>query len=205
MSELIAPAVLAQIPDKLLPDPDEISYYILEKERKIYLDFVVDDYVLGIQRMILRWNMEDRGLDPAQRQPIRLYIMSYGGSMDYMWTLIDSINTSVTPVYTYNMGQAASAASLIFMSGRKRFMMPNAKVVIHEGSASFEGDAIKVKDQSDSYKKDLRRMKEYILSHSAISRAQLMKKRANDWELDAQLCLDNKVCDAIINSIEEII
>ena len=96
---------------------------------------------MAIVRMILRWNMEDAGTPPESRKPIWLYIESIGGNAIYMWTLIDAIFASVTPVYTVNMGLAASAAGLIFMAGSKRFMMPRAKVMIHEGSASFEGDA----------------------------------------------------------------
>lgn len=125
--------------------------------------------------------------------------------MSYMWMLVDAIKLSATPVYTVNLGMAASAASLIFIAGHKRFMMPTAKVLIHEGSASFAGDAGKLMDATDSYKKELKAMKEFILSNTAIPKTQLMKKRSNDWELDAAYCLENKVCDQIIQSLDDVI
>lgn len=209
--ESIIPPVMAgilqAIGDKGLPDPDLVSYYALENERKLYLDDDIGPANMEIQRMITRWSMEDlkAGKTRETAQPIWLYVMSYGGDLDYMWTMIDTIKTSIAPVYTVNLGAAGSAASLIFVAGDKRFMMPHAKVVIHEGSAQLQGDAIKVQDAADSYKIELKRMKEFILENTRIPRAQLMKKRANDWTLDANYCLENGVCDTVIGSMAEII
>ena len=204
MSEFIQP-VVEVIPDQVLPDPDVISYYVLEKERIIYLDFDVSAETMAIHRMIMRWNIEDRGKPVPERKPIRIFIMSYGGNVDNMWVLIDTISASQTPVYTVNCGVAASAAASIFISGHVRFMMPNAKVVIHEGSAQFAGDAVKVMDASESYKKELKRMKDFILDKTNISRAALYKKRNNDWELDSEFCFENGVCDKIVSTLDEVV
>lgn len=197
-------SLMLDIPNEVLPNPDSITYYKLEKERKYYLDCEVTGSLMALHRMILRWNIEDKGKKPEERAPIWIYIMSPGGEVDVMWALVDAIKLSATPVYTVNVGVASSAASLIFIAGKKRFMTPNAKVVIHEGSAQFGGDAVKVMDFTDSYKKELKRMKQFIANHTAIAPKQLNAKRANDWELDAAFCLENKVCDKIIESIEEV-
>ena len=159
---------------------------------------------MALHRMILRWNMEDAGKKPEERSPIMIYIMSPGGEVDIMWALVDAIKLSTTPVYTINIGTASSAAALIFIAGHKRLMMPNAKVMIHEGSAHFGGDAVKVMDFSESYKKELKKMKQFILENTEIPSKQLNAKRASDWELDAAFCLENKVCDKIIESVEEV-
>jgi len=69
----LAQHVLEMMPAPgVLPEPDAISYYVLEHERKIYLDFDVDYTILQLQRMILRWNMEDKGLPQSERMSIRL-------------------------------------------------------------------------------------------------------------------------------------
>lgn len=202
-----AVAIVGQLQNDILPDPEVISYYVLEKERKIYLDMDVGDYVMNIQKMMMRWNMEDKrdGKTKETAKPIWIYIMSYGGDLDYMWVLIDAIETSIAPVYTVNLGVAASAASLIFVCGDKRLMTRHATVVIHEGSAQLAGDAIKVQDAADTYKQQLKQMKEFILAHTEIPRTQLMKKRSNDWTLNSDYCLKNKVCDRIIESMGEIL
>ena len=122
-----------------------------------------------------------------------------------MWSLIDTMLASVTPVYTVNMGQCMSAAALIFMAGHKRFMMPRAKVLIHQGYNKIEGEAQKVMDQTASYKKELKEMQDFILSRTSIPASSLSKKKNNDWELDAAYCLDHKVCDRLIQSLEEIL
>ena len=188
-----------------LPDPDMLSYYVLLKERKIYLDCEIGEDILPIQRMILRWNAEDKGKLVEERIPIKLYIFSPGGDIDYMWSLVDTIQLSATPVYTYNMGFTASAAALIFLAGHKRYMFPNGKLIIHEGSAQLAGDAVKIMDATDSYRDELRRMKAFILEHTNIPKATLNKKRNNDWTLDAATCLSMGACDDIIHSIEDIV
>lgn len=212
MDEVISieiPELSQRIIDELaghaLPDSDLVSNWALEKERKVYFDIDVGADLLAIQRLILRWNMEDRGIPASERKPIWLYIFSYGGDIDYMWSALDTIKTSVTPIYTVNLGVAASAAALIFISGHKRFMMPSAKVTIHEGSAQLSGDAVKVMDQSESYKKQLKQMKMFVLDNTEIPRAQLMKKRNNDWELDAAYCMEHKVCEQIVSTMDDII
>ena len=188
-----------------LPDSDEVSRWDLESQRKIWLDDDIGYNMMEIQRLIIRWNKEDKLRSLQDRVPIRIYIMSYGGDLDFMWSLIDTITLSKTPIYTINVGVAASAAALIFLAGHQRFMMPTSRMIVHEGSAQLAGDAIKVMDQSESYKKQLKQMKDYILERTEIPRAQLMKKRSNDWELDAEFCLENKACDVIVNSLDEII
>lgn len=202
---IVAQPLIVQMPDNSLPNPDSVSYYALEKERKIYLDSAIGPENLSLHRMILRWNMEDAGKSAEERRPIRIYIMSYGGDLDYMWTMVDIINTSKTPVYTINIGVAASAASLIFISGHRRIMMPSSKVIIHEGSAAMAGDAVKVMDATDSYRRELKRMKEYILRKTRIPQQTLIRRKNNDWTIDAACCLKYGVCDQIAESLEEVL
>ncbi len=206
MSEFIENELFElQLPDDKLPDPDNVSYYVLEKERKIYLETGICPEVLKIQRMILRWNKEDQDIPVEERVPIRLYIMSYGGDLDYMWSLVDTIMLSKTPIITINMGVAASAAALIFVAGHRRQMLPNSKVIIHEGSAQMAGDAVKVVDATESYKKELKRMKEFILSQTGIPAATLNRRKNNDWTIDSVYCLANHVCDEVVQSLDDIL
>ena len=202
---LMAQPVIVELPDSSLPNPDNVSYYALEKERKFYLDTGIGSDSMPLHRMILRWNMEDAGKPVEERRSIKIYIMSYGGDIDYMWAIVDIIGMSKTPVHTINVGVAASAASLIFIAGHRRIMLPNSKVIIHEGSAQMAGDAVKVMDATDSYRKELKRMKEYILSRTRIPQQTLLRRRNNDWTLDAAGCLENGVCDAIAQSVDEIL
>lgn len=203
--EEILNQIEVNVPDGTLPNPDMVSYYMLENRRILFLDTDVGDNTITIQRMILRWNLQDYGKPEEERQPIRLFIFSYGGLGDMMWSLVDTIEASKTPVYTINFGIAGSAASAIFVAGKKRYMLKNAQVVIHEGSAQIEGDAIKVLDGAQSYKEQLRRLREFYLSRTKIPRAQLTKKRSNDWYLDSKFCVENGVCDAVVETLDEVL
>lgn len=204
ITEALSEILAAVSGDNSFPDPDYLAYYKLLKDRIIYLETDVGEPILRLQKQILMWNEEDRDTPVEQRKPIRIIIMSYGGSADYMWLLVDTIKSSKTPVYTYNIGSAHSSAGYIFMAGTKRFMMPNATLVIHQGSAEFDGDAIKVMDATKSYEKMLRRIKEYVVEQTEIPRATLSRKSANDWELTSEDCLKYKVCDKVIESLDEL-
>lgn len=201
----ILEGLLVNMPDPSLPEPDLVSYYVLENERKVFLDRDVGPDLLAITRLIFRWNAMDKDIPVEERKPIRIYIFSYGGDSDYMWSMIDTIALSKTPVWTINMGIAASAASAIFVAGHKRFMLPSAEVIIHEGSVEIAGDAVKVIDATNSYKELLKKLKEFYLDKTDIPRAHINKKRNNDWHLDSKYCLEHKVCDRIIESLEEVL
>ena len=204
ITEALSEILAAVSGDNSFPDPDYLAYHQLLKDRIIYLETPVDEPMLRIHKQILMWNEEDKGVPVDHRKPIRIVIMSYGGAADYMWMIIDAIRSSKTPVFTYNIGVAHSSAGLIFMAGHKRFMTPSATMIIHEGSAGFEGDAGKVLDASESYKKVLKKMKDYILERTEIPKATLNRKKASDWELNAEECMKFKVCDAIVESIDTI-
>lgn len=187
-----------------LPDPELITYYYYEDKRMIWMDLSVDVSVLEYIRLILRWNMEDRGLHVEDRKPIKLLLFNYGGSFDLEWALIDAIETSKTPVWTINMGICASAAADIFLAGKYRLMMPNSKVMIHQGSTGLEGDAQKVFDQAKNYKAQLEKIKKYTLDHTEIPTKVFNKYINNDWWITAEECLTYKVCDRIVESLDEV-
>ena len=200
LEEVITP------PDQTgLPAPEVVNFYWFNNKRKLFIDFEVDDSMMEFERFILKWNIEDKDKAPEEREPIWIYLMNYGGDAHLMFAMVDIITVSKTPVYTVNLGQCSSAAAIIFLAGHKRFMMPGASVMIHRGSSAIEGDADKVLDQAASYKLMLDKMNKYILERTNISPRLLNKKRASDWEIDAKFCLENGVCDKIVESIDEII
>lgn len=197
--------VQLNLPDTTLPDPSSINYYVMETNRKLFLETEVGYPVMEMIKLILRWNMEDKDIPVEQRKPITLYVMSDGGSLYYMWSLIDVMLASKTPIITVNIGIAASAAALIYLAGSKRYMMPTSFLVIHEGSTEMSGDASKVLDAASNYDKELKRMREYILSRTKIPPKIMNKKRKDDWYIDAEFCLENEVCHNVVQTLDDII
>lgn len=187
-----------------LPSPSLVNYYNFEADRRLFVDFEVGSELVEYQKLILKWNMEDKGKPVEERKPIWVYVFSPGGDLECMWAFIDTIMISKTPVYTVDIGYAASAASLIFLAGSKRIMLPRSKVLIHEGSASMSGDSTKVLDASDNYRKEIKRMREFILSRTSIPQSTLTRKHNNDWEIDAPSCLEYGICTEIAESLDDI-
>ena len=193
-----------ELPDNTLPDPTMLNYYAFAKERKLFLEEDVGFPIMEMIKMIMRWNQEDKDIPVDQRKPITIYIMSDGGYMSYMWAMLDAMLTSKTPIVTVNLGIAASAASLIFLAGSKRYMMPTATVIIHQGSAEIGGDAGKVMDYVKNYDKEVAKMEKYILARTQIPKRVMSNKRKDDWYIDAATCMEYGVCHRVVETLDEI-
>lgn len=193
--------------DERLPSLHAYTTWKMYNDRRIWIEDEIDADILDYERLILQYNLEDeiRKVPTENRKPIWLYLINYGGSADLMWSFVDVIASSKTPIYTVNMGVCASAAGIIFISGHKRFMMPGATVLIHEGEGQFGGDATKVFDNVEAYKKMIKRMNDYIMEKTKISKQMMTKKKNNDWTLDAETCEKYGICDKIVSSITEIL
>ena len=188
-----------------LPDLAVVNLYKLTGGRKIWFDLSVDANTLEWEKMILLWNLEDKGKPVEERKPIWIYLFNYGGSFDLEWSFIDLIDASQTPIYTVNMGVCASAAADIFIAGKKRFMTKNARTMLHQGSAGFQGDSQKIFDQVDDYKRQLEKTKQFILERTNISSRAYGTHLKDDWWLNAEECLKHGVCDALIENLDEVL
>ena len=203
--EIPIEALAGKVGNLNLPDPALLNQYRLLDERKISLDEAVDWEVLDVQRQILLWNIQDKDLPVDQRIPIWIYIFNYGGFSDLSQGLIDVMEASTTPIYTVNMGMAASAAADIFIAGKKRFMLRNARTMFHQGAGAIAGDAQKMRDNIEDYNRKLERFKVFLLSRTCITEEEYEQYKYNDWWLTAQECMDRGVCDVIVNSLDEVI
>lgn len=72
-----------------------------------------------------------------KREPIHMFINSRGGEVYDMWSLIDIMLTSKTPIYTYCTGYALSAGFKIFLAGSKRFATYHALFMYHQAEGFY--------------------------------------------------------------------
>ena len=98
-----------------------------------------------------------------------------------------------------------SAGFLIFLSGKKRYAFSHTQMLIHEGSASFQGTAGQVEDAQKSYKKQIEDMKKYILEKTEIDEKTFNKNRNKDWYLSADELVKYKIVDKIITDLNVIL
>lgn len=112
-----------------------------------------------------------------KRKPIRIFINSNGGSVYDMWALVDIIEHSKTPIYTYCDSYAMSAAFIIFLSGHKRFATRHATFLYHQMSGWRSGkyqDLVEDREEMDFLQSSI---ENYVAERSNITLEQLEECR----------------------------
>lgn len=152
-------------------------------DRRIFINSEIDETAVDVAlHHIIEFNRQDKNIPVEERKPIRIYINSPGGTVPDGYGLIDSILHSKTPVYTINLAMAASMAFLIFIAGHKRYTMPHAEFLMHDGSTVSYGSATKVKDQIEFESVQLEGMtKEYVINHTKIDKKLYDEKHRVEW------------------------
>ena len=135
---------------------------------------------------------------------ITMYINSPGGSVTAMWSIIDTMNSIKPDVSTVCIGMAASAASLTLANGAKgkRFILPNAEVMIHQPSFGTQG---MVSDVEIAYKHGARtkeRLHSFMVEKTGQDLERITKDMDRDYYMSAEESLDYGVIDKIIKPEE---
>jgi len=201
--------LMLQIPENLenmkLPAPELLSYYNDLDKRTIWIEHEIDQGVLEIAKKILQWNREDKDIPVDERTPIRLLIMSPGGELVSALSLINTMELSKTPIYTYSMGETSSAALYILLAGHKRYALKDTTSVLHKGSAVFGGIANQIDSSVGWYKVQLSRLKDYVLAKTTLDTRTYKKRQDDDWYLTVDEMLKYSFIDGVIEDIETII
>lgn len=189
----------------------EDSFFLEDIEnRHLFLDTVIDEEVISsVVYHILRYNMEDYGLDVEDRKPIYLYINSPGGDIDHGLSVVDTISMSKTPVYTVNIGGCYSMAMVVFIAGKKRYALPHSQFLMHDGETGGMDSTAKMRDRIEFESNVLNKsIKEFIVKHTSISDELYDEKYRVEWYFMASEAKDLGVTDYIIGedcSIDDIL
>lgn len=129
--------------------------------------------------------------------PIFLHINSYGGEIYAALSTIDVIQSSRVPVHTICEGAIASAGTLISVVGAKRYMRPNAYLLIHQLSSSFWGKMQEIEDEYVNLKGLMKKIKKIYKQHCTIPKKELKEILKHDlwWEYDK--CLEYGLVDGL--------
>lgn len=180
------------------------------EQRRIYINSEIDENIVDTAVYhILRYNRLDKDTPITSREPIKIYINSPGGLVADGYALIDAIKLSKTPVYTINLANCLSMALLIFISGHKRFSMPHAEFLLHDGSSGCFDSVSKMQDRLKFESEQIEKMtKEYILSNTSITKEQYEMNIRKEWYFLPQEGKSIGVVDSIIGEdceLDEII
>ena len=187
-----------------LPDPELRNYYVDLEHRTFWLDEEVTPYLLELIKYIVRWNAEDSATPVDKRQPIRIYFFSPGGDLDVNYALIDTIKMSKTPIIGINIGQCASAAAYIFLSCHKRYMLPHAYFILHQGSGTLSGTFEQICAQMEDYQQQVEELATFVLEHTTYSEEAVAEKIVGEWYIRKDEALENGVVHGVITDVSQL-
>ena len=173
-------------------------------DRNLYLGDIDESTGSIIDTAIRFWNKVDteNGTPIEDREPIKLYIDSPGGSLLSTFTIIDSIQLSKTPVWTINVGTAYSGGFFAFICGDRRIAYPHSSFLYHEGSAGTEGTANQFENFAAFYKRRLEQLKQIVLEKTKISEEKYSAIQKDDFWMTAEDALELGCADIITDNFQ---
>lgn len=188
--------------DKVLPEPDILEYYNRISRREIMLNCEIDDTCVDYAKQIMEWNIKDRDIPIEDRTPIKIYINSGGGLLTAAWSLIDAMLLSKTPVITYGIGCIYSAASMIFIAGHKRYCLPHASYMIHDGSSVSADSISRMVDDIEFTKQGEEKVKQYFIERTSITPELYDTKYRMNWWMYPDEMIKYGIASAVITSLD---
>lgn len=166
-------------------------------DRIVYLSGEVNEYSISnvISELLALANE-----NPAK--PIYLVISTYGGSIDEMFSLYDTIKFLPCPVYTIGLGKVMSAGVLLLCSGQKgkRMIGRNARVMIHPISSLLYGNIFNQLHEIKESQRLQDLLTDSLVRESKMSKEELEKimKCGHDYYLDPDKTVELGLADIII-------
>ncbi len=171
-------------------------------ENKIYFYCPVGEKeILDLNKSIKRLDQEMQFLGIKLNippPPIELHIHSEGGSAFAGIAAYDCIRTCKAPVHTYIDGCAASAATLLFVAGTKRFLNKNSFMLIHQLQATVHGKFEELKDELKNQQEIMDNVKNIYLETSTLSESEIIELMKHDLWLNSKTTLQYGLADEII-------
>ena len=129
---------------------------------------------------------------------ISLHIQSGGGALMPTFFVCDTIKNLDTPVFVYVDGFAASAASLMVVSGKKRIMTKNSAMLIHQLTGATSGKFNEIRDEMTNLNFFMNKVKNIYLENTKLNSSVLDNLLSSDIWLDAETCLAYGLIDKIL-------
>ena len=140
-------------------------------------------------------------LDSLNHEDISLYINSPGGSITSGMAIYDTMNFVKSKVSTICIGMAASMAAFLLSSGEKgkRFILPNAEVMIHQPLGGAQGQATEIKIAAEHILKVKKRMNTILAANTGQDIETIEKDTERDNFMDSKEALEYGIVDQIIS------
>ena len=172
----------------------------LLKERIIFITGPIDDSVATIVTAQLLFLEAEN-----PKKEISLYINSPGGVVTAGMAIYDTMQFIRPPVSTLCIGQAASMGSLLLAAGEKgmRYCLPHSRVMVHQPSGGFSGQASDIERHAEDIIKIKKRLNDLYVNHTGQSYNTIEKTLDRDYFMDSEEAKKFGIVDAVISSREE--
>jgi ATP-dependent Clp protease protease subunit len=173
----------------------------LLKERIIFLSSPINDEVAASICMQLLFLEADN-----PKKEIAMYINSPGGIVTSGMAIYDTMQFIRPPISTLCIGQAASMGSLLLTAGTTgmRFALPNARIMVHQPSGGFQGQASDIERHAEDIIKMKRRLNEVYVKHTGRSYEQIEKTLDRDYFMTAEQAQDFGLIDRVLSKRDEV-
>lgn len=165
-------------------------YGAVSESSTLQLKTKLEELDLHLQTIAIHYKIE--------APPIHLHIQSYGGSLLHTFYIMDVIKLLKTPVYTYIDGFAASAATLMSVCGKRRFMTESSVMLVHQLSSSASGKFEEIKNEYSNLVEFMEIIKKTYLNYGNISSEHLDALLKQDLWLNSAKSLEYGFIDEII-------
>lgn len=180
---------------------------IIDKENNTERSYDIYSRLLKDRIIILSGEIDDNSancvvaqllyLDSINHSDINLYINSPGGSITSGMAIYDTMNFIKSDVSTICIGMAASMAAFLLSSGKKgkRYVLPNAEVMIHQPLGGAKGQATEIKIAAERILKLKDKLNKILAKNTKKSLKTIEKDTERDNFLDADEALDYGIVD----------
>jgi ATP-dependent protease ClpP protease subunit len=174
----------------------------VDENRIYFYSQVGDKEIFELNKLIRHLDIEMQCLALRLKTPpipIELHIHSAGGDLFSGLAAADVIRNCKTPLHTYVNGSTASAATLISICGKKRFIYKNAFMLIHQiTTLMVHGKFEEFKDELQNQEQLMERIKSIYLSRTKLTEDKVEELLKHDLWLNAETCLEYGLVDKII-------
>jgi ATP-dependent Clp protease protease subunit len=134
-----------------------------------------------------------------------MYINSPGGVVTSGLSIYDTMQYIRPPISTLCVGQAASMGSLLLTAGTKgmRHALPNARIMVHQPSGGFSGQASDIERHAEDIIKMKRRLNEVYVKHTKKNYETIEKTLDRDYFMTAEQAKEFGLIDKVIQSRDE--
>lgn len=171
-------------------------YSRLLKERIIFVTGVIEDHMASLVTAQLLFLEAEN-----PKKEISMYINSPGGVVTSGMAMYDTMQFIRPPVSTLCTGQAASMGSLLLTAGEKdmRFALPNARIMLHQPSGGFQGQASDIERHAEDIVKTKRRLNEIYVKHTGQDYDTIEKTLDRDHFMSAADAKEFGIVDDVID------